>query len=122
MRTLSNLLKTYETCHKNPINEIIHLIAIPLIMFGILGGLYYAQPLVALFFTVSSIFYYLRLSFLATLLMVLWVTCSIFALRLFEDQLLVISIQCFILGWVGQGVGHFIEGKRPSFFDDLCFF
>ena len=121
MKTLSKLLQTYETCHKNPVNEIIHLISIPLIMLGILGGLYFTHPLVALFFVVFCMFYYLRLSFLATLLMVLWVTCCILVLRLFEDQLLMISIQCFIIGWVGQAIGHFIEGKRPSFFDDLCF-
>ena len=121
MKTLSNLLKTYESCHKNPANEIIHLISIPLIMFGVLGGFYFSHPAVFLLFTVSCMFYYLRLSFLATLLMVLWVTCYILVFRLFEDQLLMISIQCFIIGWVGQAIGHLIEGKRPSFFDDLRF-
>ena len=24
-----------------------------------------------------------------------------------------------LLGWIGQFVGHKIEGKKPSFFDDL---
>ena len=25
----------------------------------------------------------------------------------------------FVLGWIGQFVGHKIEGKKPSFFEDL---
>ncbi|HYJ41455.1 MAG TPA: Mpo1-like protein [Steroidobacteraceae bacterium] len=27
----------------------------------------------------------------------------------------------FAIGWVGQFIGHAIEGKRPSFFKDLQF-
>jgi uncharacterized membrane protein YGL010W len=27
----------------------------------------------------------------------------------------------FILAWAGQFIGHKIEGKKPSFFDDLKF-
>jgi uncharacterized membrane protein YGL010W len=27
----------------------------------------------------------------------------------------------FVLAWVGQFIGHRIEGKRPSFFQDLQF-
>jgi uncharacterized membrane protein YGL010W len=25
----------------------------------------------------------------------------------------------FVLAWIGQFIGHKIEGKKPSFFDDL---
>ena len=27
----------------------------------------------------------------------------------------------FVLAWVGQFIGHKIEGKKPSFFEDLQF-
>ena len=27
----------------------------------------------------------------------------------------------FVIAWIGQFVGHKIEGKRPSFFEDLQF-
>ena len=27
----------------------------------------------------------------------------------------------FVLAWIGQFIGHLIEGKRPSFFKDLQF-
>jgi uncharacterized membrane protein YGL010W len=31
------------------------------------------------------------------------------------------SLVIFVLAWIGQFVGHAIEGKRPSFFKDLQF-
>jgi uncharacterized membrane protein YGL010W len=30
-----------------------------------------------------------------------------------------VSLAVFVLAWVGQFIGHRIEGKKPSFFDDL---
>ena len=31
------------------------------------------------------------------------------------------SILLFVLAWVGQFIGHHIEGKRPAFANDLQF-
>lgn len=33
----------------------------------------------------------------------------------------VILISVFVIAWIGQFVGHHIEGKRPSFLEDLQF-
>ena len=30
-----------------------------------------------------------------------------------------VSLAVFVLAWIGQFIGHKIEGKKPSFFDDL---
>ena len=38
-----------------------------------------------------------------------------------QDVLFEISLVVFIAAWVGQLVGHKIEGKRPSFFEDVRF-
>jgi uncharacterized membrane protein YGL010W len=32
-----------------------------------------------------------------------------------------VSIVVFVIAWIGQFIGHSIEGKRPSFFKDLQF-
>ena len=32
-----------------------------------------------------------------------------------------IALALFVLAWIGQFIGHMIEGKRPSFFKDLQF-
>ena len=31
------------------------------------------------------------------------------------------SLVVFVLAWIGQFIGHKIEGKKPSFFDDVKF-
>ena len=31
------------------------------------------------------------------------------------------SLFVFVVAWIGQFVGHKIEGKKPSFFEDLQF-
>ncbi|MFT6070002.1 MAG: YGL010W-like membrane protein [Bacteriovoracaceae bacterium] len=35
--------------------------------------------------------------------------------------LLEISIAVFVVSWIGQFIGHKIEGKKPSFFEDVQF-
>jgi uncharacterized membrane protein YGL010W len=32
-----------------------------------------------------------------------------------------ICVSAFVVAWIGQFVGHAIEGKRPSFFKDVQF-
>ena len=32
-----------------------------------------------------------------------------------------ISLAIFVVAWIGQFIGHKIEGKKPSFFDDVRF-
>jgi uncharacterized membrane protein YGL010W len=38
-----------------------------------------------------------------------------------QSQVLPISVAVFVVAWIGQFIGHKIEGKKPSFFDDLRF-
>ena len=38
-----------------------------------------------------------------------------------KNQLLLIYISIFIIAWIGQFLGHKIEGKKPAFFKDLQF-
>jgi uncharacterized membrane protein YGL010W len=32
-----------------------------------------------------------------------------------------VSLAVFVVAWIGQFIGHKIEGKKPSFFDDVRF-
>ena len=38
-----------------------------------------------------------------------------------RPPLVYISLAIFVLAWVGQFIGHKIEGEKPSFFEDLQF-
>jgi uncharacterized membrane protein YGL010W len=31
------------------------------------------------------------------------------------------ALVLFVAGWIGQFIGHYVEGRRPSFFRDLRF-
>jgi uncharacterized membrane protein YGL010W len=37
------------------------------------------------------------------------------------QQLLWLAIGVFVVAWIGQFIGHVIEGRRPSFFTDLAY-
>jgi uncharacterized membrane protein YGL010W len=41
------------------------------------------------------------------------------ALTLLGDRLLVVSVLTFAAAWIGQFIGHAIEGRKPAFVDDL---
>jgi len=119
---LTRLLESYEKNHQNPINEAIHIIAIPLIMFSILGmtatfDIFLEYILVGIVF-----FYYLKLSKIAALLMLVWLLIYLGLVVLLKPYIIEISILLFAFGWILQFLGHFIEGKRPSFFEDLRYF
>ena len=122
MSVLTRLLESYEKNHQNPINEAIHIIAIPLIMFSILGmtaafGIFLEYILVGI-----VIFYYLKLSKIAALSMLVWLLIYLGLVVLLKPYIIEISILLFAFGWILQFLGHFIEGKRPSFFEDLRYF
>jgi uncharacterized membrane protein YGL010W len=74
---------------------------------------------------IAGLIYYLFLSvplalgILPILLLMLW---SLDALsHVSSVPLWTIFAGLFVLAWVGQFIGHAIEGKRPSFFKDLQF-
>ena len=122
MSVLTRLLESYEKNHQNPINEAIHIIAIPLIMFSILGMTAAFDIFLEYILVGIVIFYYLKLSKIAALLMLVWLLIYLGLVVLLKPYIIEISISLFIFGWVLQFLGHFVEGKRPSFFEDLRYF
>ena len=42
-------------------------------------------------------------------------------LQSFSNPLWKTSMYIFIAAWIGQFIGHKIEGKKPSFFQDIQF-
>jgi len=118
-RRVDQLLAHYEESHRNPRNEAIHFVAIPLIMLSLVGLLYSLHPGVAVAFLAASMVYYVRLSavFLATMTLVSAAMLAI--VYAMGEQRLWLCIAIFVAAWIAQFVGHKIEGKKPSFFEDL---
>jgi uncharacterized membrane protein YGL010W len=119
MQNISVLIEDYSKCHKNPINEVIHLFAVPAIMFSIVGIIYSINYFLAILFIFLSLGFYLNLSVKAFYVMVIWSLLNMYLIYQIKDKIFIISISIFIVGWLFQFVGHAIEGKKPSFFDDL---
>jgi uncharacterized membrane protein YGL010W len=118
-RQVDQPLAHYEESHRNPVNEAIHFVAIPLIMLSLLGLLSAAHPWLAYAFVAASMVYYLRLSgvFLATMALVS--AAMLAAVHAMGEHVLSISLAIFVPAWIAQFIGHKVEGKKPSFFEDL---
>ncbi|GJI99129.1 hypothetical protein RugamoR57_58470 [Duganella caerulea] len=121
-RTIDTLLAKYSESHLNPTNEVIHFVCVPIIVFTLLGLLWAAHPLLAVAVTLASLVYYFKLSKPFAVGMLLMSTLMLALLAALPDKaILPLSLAIFVLAWIGQFIGHKIEGKKPSFFDDLRF-
>jgi uncharacterized membrane protein YGL010W len=118
-RKVDRLLAHYEESHREPRNEKIHFVAIPLIMLSLLGLLSALHPWVAYAFVAASMVYYLRLSGVFLLAMALLSLIGLALVHAMGEYVLPLSIAIFVGAWIGQFVGHRMEGKKPSFFEDL---
>jgi uncharacterized membrane protein YGL010W len=70
-------------------------------------------------FLLASGVYYARLSPRTLGLMVLWTVAVLAVLWPLGESRWWVSALAFVLAWIAQFVGHHIEGKKPSFFEDL---
>lgn len=121
-RRVDQLLAHYGESHRNPRNGAIHCVAIPLIMVSLVGLIHAAHPWAAYAFVAASMVYYARIGswvFFGT--MALLSLLAIAIVQSLGGALLPASIAVFVAAWMAQFVGHKIEGKKPSFFDDLRF-
>lgn len=121
-RDIDVLLARYAESHRHPVNELIHFVCIPAIMFSLLGILWAIHPVAALLVVAAALVYYVRLSLPFAVGMAAMAAVMLGLLNMLPDgTVLVTSIGVFVLAWIGQFIGHHIEGKKPSFFDDLRF-
>lgn len=138
MRSLSQFLADYGESHRNPVNQWIHIICVPLIFASTLG-LLWLVPVGswlglsdgagqwlngATIAGVLAAVVYLRLALWVLALMVVWFALSVSAVLAIQAAgwpLLWVSLGVFVVAWAGQVYGHRVEGKKPSFVEDLVF-
>ena len=92
----------------------------PLITFSVLGMLWAIHPWVAMLVVGASLLFYSMLSWqiAAAMLVVSLVMLLILSMMTYVFWP---SVAIFVLAWIGQFIGHHIEGKKPSFFKDVQF-
>ena len=136
MRTAAQWLEDYGDSHHNQTNKALHWICVPVIVWCVLGLLWslpfpggiraiYPAANWATVAVFAALVYYSTLSVplaLGTLPLLLAFLWSLDRLDRWDAvPLWSICVGLFIAAWIGQFIGHAIEGKRPSFFKDVQF-
>jgi uncharacterized membrane protein YGL010W len=135
MRTVEQWFGEYGESHSDPRNELLHIICVPAIVLTVIGFLW-SIPVPAAFAEISpwlnwatitvaaAVVYYSTLSIVLGVGAAIGLGILVGLVRLLETLAWPLWLTClaiFVIAWIGQFVGHAIEGKRPSFFKDLQF-
>jgi len=125
MQNLETWLSEYGKSHQHPINIAIHKVAVPLIVLSVIGLLWSVSVVLMGVLLAAVMLFYAWLSWKLALGMLLFFALEICANYWLEQDLglplWLMSIVIFAGAWVLQFVGHAIEGKKPSFLQDLFF-
>lgn len=130
MKTLTDHLAQYAAYHRDPRNLLSHFIGIPMIVLAVAVLLsrpgietfgLWLSPVVPV--ALAATLFYLRLDFRfallmgAALLLCVWIGAGL------AQQSTAVWLSAgaglFVVGWIIQFVGHYFEGRKPAFVDDL---
>lgn len=131
MKTLTDQLSQYAAYHRDRRNILTHFVGIPMIVMAV--AVLLARPVFttwgdaaispATLVTLATVLYYLRLDLrLGGVMAALMALCLWFAQAMAAQTTatwLVVGIGLFVVGWVIQFIGHYYEGRKPAFVDDL---
>ncbi|ELR8704177.1 DUF962 domain-containing protein [Vibrio vulnificus] len=132
MRSLEQWLDAYGESHQNSTNQKIHTFAVPGIFFSIVALIWSLPSLPLPVLSLNWVWvvalpvwwFYYRLSLSVFLMMLGYTLASIalaWSVELLGMPLAEMAVGLFIVLWIFQFVSHKIEGKKPSFFEDLKF-
>jgi len=136
MQSVQSLLSEYGESHRNVWNKLIHWICVPAIVWTVVALLWsipFPKALqsdlvpvnwASLALLLAQIYYFqlsmkLGLGLLLYNVLMLWLTVLVEAAS--PWPLWQVALAVFLIAWIGQFIGHLIEGKRPSFFKDVQF-
>ncbi|MFG6456271.1 DUF962 domain-containing protein [Roseateles sp. BYS96W] len=130
-RPALDLMAQYAAYHRDRRNITTHFIGIPLIVFAISALLARAEFSVAdtpmnaamLLWMLSSLWYVTRgnlaLGVATALVNGLLTALAMPAAQGSMASWLAIGVGSFVVGWIFQFIGHYYEGRKPAFVDDL---
>lgn len=130
MKSLVDHLSQYAAYHRDPRNIASHFIGIPLIFVAVAvllsrPGWQVSAVLVspALLVAVASAWFYLRLELRLGVLMTVLLGLALWLGQVLAAQSTLVwlgsGLGMFVVGWVIQFIGHYYEGRKPAFVDDL---
>jgi uncharacterized membrane protein YGL010W len=135
MKSINEWFADYSQYHRNKTNIRIHWICVPAIFFSVVAmfasipvpSIIQIHPIinVGLIFMILCLLFYLSLSITLSIGALIIFSIITYVLSSPAGQFLVghwyWSLAIFVAAWIGQFIGHKIEGRRPAFFKDLRF-
>lgn len=133
---LDGLLDEYGDSHRNPVNKAVHWLCVPVIVWAVvallwslpfpldLPGLPLPLNWATLVLLLAQVYWFAlswRLGLGLLLYNVFMIQLAVLVEQTAPWPLWQVASVLFVLAWVGQFIGHLVEGKRPSFFRDLQF-
>lgn len=136
MRTMQQWLDEYAESHRHPTNKTIHWVCVPAILFSVLGLLWLVpvpQSAAVLgpwanwatLLMVLAVVWYVVLSPALAVGMAIVAGAMLALVHQIEPGLpfppWALYTGIFVVAWIGQFIGHEVEGRKPSFFKDVQF-
>jgi uncharacterized membrane protein YGL010W len=121
MRRVDALFARYGESHRNPVNKAIHWVCVPLITWSVIAFFWAWSPVAAYAFIALALAFYVWLSPAIAIGMLGVTVVLVYPLTLLGAHVLATAAVVFVLAWIGQFVGHRIEGRKPSFLEDVKF-
>ena len=134
MRTMQDWLDSYSADHQNPINQRLHWLCVPPIVWSVIALLWtipvparFLQPgaWAVLAMVLAFAWYWKRSHRLGGALLLAFAALALLTGILFNRlgaaNLRWFALAVFVVAWIGQFVGHRFEGRRPSFLTDLSY-
>lgn len=133
-RPLERYFASYSDDHRNPVNQAIHVVAVPAILWSVVAllwcipvfGTWFTSGVWAAFAMFVAWTFYNRLSRPLGYGMLAFFFFSACLCRLLEAHIgiggvAMLGAGVFVAAWIAQFLGHHLEGRRPSFLTDLTY-
>jgi uncharacterized membrane protein YGL010W len=134
LRSVHSWLEEYGESHQDHTNKMVHWVCVPAIMFSIVGlvgpipepAVFRSLPPLSwatLTVGLALVYYFLLSPALGTGMLFVSVVMlgTLHHLANAGAPITMVCVALFVVAWIGQFVGHKIEGKKPSFFRDIQF-
>jgi uncharacterized membrane protein YGL010W len=121
---LRQYLDEYALSHQHPINVNLHNICVPVIAWSSLGFSHsfylFQMPASYVCATLTLVLYALFRNIKVEVFIAISMALFIYSYS-YVPHLRWVCVGLFLLGWMGQLLGHKLEEKKPSFTQDLVF-
>lgn len=133
-RSMRDWLDSYSRDHQHPINRLLHWICVPLIVWSVVALLWtipvpstLARPgaWAVLAIVLAFTWYWKHSHRLGAALLIVLAAFALICAWAYQQweasPLRWLAVGVFVVAWIGQFVGHLLEGRRPSFLTDLAY-